>query len=102
MFWLMCVGRDSEATAFALSSANERPIEVEAFRARVNFKTHTTFGGCGRDLFEAEGEPFAMQQNAAGGMAHDPDAGRFEGAQEAAGHLAFFQVHVAMNAANNQ
>ena len=42
-----------------------------------------------------------MQQNAAGGMAQDAQRGRFQRAHQPIGHLGGFQIHVAVDAADD-
>ena len=90
------------AEAFRQSAgADERRAQVQALGAGVDFHGHAALRRRSRDLFEIKREGFPMQQNAAGGVAHDLQRRAFQGSQETVRHLSGLQIHVTVDASDD-
>ncbi len=96
------VGGDGELRALGARGADQRAVQVEPLGAGVDLQPHAAAHRLGRDAVEIEGVRVAVQQHAAGRMAEDAQVRAFERAQQAVGHLARLQVHVAVHAADHQ
>src|SRR2546425_13304020 len=77
-------------------------MQVEAFRACVNFKSHSAAHSLSGNTFKVVCIGVAMQEEAAGWMAERPEVRASERAQEAIGHFGGLHFHVTVNAADHE
>ena len=70
MLGLVRVGGDGELRAEAFGGADHGARQIQPLGAAIDFQIHVAARGFGGHAFEIEGERIAIQQNAAGGMAH--------------------------------
>ena len=102
MLGMVRVGRNGELRALGFRRARVDGVQVQPFGAGVDLQPHAAPHGLRHHAVEIERERIALQQQAAGGMAQNPQVRAFQRAQQPVGHLRRFHVHVAVHAADHQ